>query len=403
MKKIVLVFIGVFLSFIVLEVFLQSVGFVLVSLKNYKKKKLINHQTITILCLGESTTDGQWPPILQEILDKKAKYKKFTVIDEGAKGTNSFVIASKTQQYLIKYNPDVVVSMIGINDFGLRYRKSKLKILNLFRLLQNHVKTKFLFDYSDLMMDSVDYQSMNDINNGNFDSAETNYLRLWKLSNKTSVRTFFRLLELYSLTGEMDKFEIVLKESDAKIKCYALSKILEYLVQYKKYSKKQLYDYVKENQNKIISDESTVLLLKEYGFDDLIENIEQNKIYEIETLAKKTISSKDYKVSSLIANYNYIVDEVYKHNLKTTIMPMQYPIISLNDLKVLLQGSRYYDGLVFIDNVENFKEMLKTHKITEIFTDMFGGSFGHCTKIGNTLIAENVASKVLSLYDKEKV
>ena len=35
----------------------------------------------------------------------------------------------------------------------------------------------------------------------------------------------------------------------------------------------------------------------------------------------------------------------------------------------------------------------------DIFVDMFGGSFGHCTELGNTIIAENVAETILKLYN----
>jgi len=127
MKKILAIVIGIFLSFIVLEIFLQLAGFVLITANNYKNRILHKQECITILCIGESTTSGEWPPILQKILNKKAKYKKFKVIDEGHAGRNSEYITSKIRQYLMKYNPNIVISMIGINDFGLLYKKSKFK------------------------------------------------------------------------------------------------------------------------------------------------------------------------------------------------------------------------------------------------------------------------------------
>jgi hypothetical protein len=56
---------------------------------------------------------------------------------------------------------------------------------------------------------------------------------------------------------------------------------------------------------------------------------------------------------------------------------------------------------MFIGNDTNFKEALKNHKTEDIFKDMFGKTFGHCTELGNTLIAENVAEIILKLYDNQ--
>lgn len=88
-KKTLLIFTGIVISLVILEILLQIIGFGLTTVKEYKNKKLKDSNTITILCLGESTTEGQWPPILQEILNKKAKHKKFIVIDEGHIAKNS--------------------------------------------------------------------------------------------------------------------------------------------------------------------------------------------------------------------------------------------------------------------------------------------------------------------------
>lgn len=401
MKKILAIVIGIFLSFIVLEIFLQLAGFVLITANNYKNRILHKQECITILCIGESTTSGEWPPILQKILNKKAKYKKFKVIDEGHAGRNSEYITSKIRQYLMKYNPNIVISMIGINDFGLLYKKSKFKTLNLVCLLETHIRAKFFFDYSDVMVDFIDSQSMDDIDNGNFISAEKKYLRLWKLSNKTSKLMFWRLLALYSQTKQSDKFEIILKESKAKITSPALSEIFKYFINSKKYFKVQLYEYVKSNQRKIDYDDNISLLLQEYGLYSLINNIKQNKVEDNDTLVIKQLF--DDKKNALIFNYNYIINAVYKHNNKATMMVMQYPMLSLENLKEQLNNSYYYDRLIFVDNEENFKKALKTYKTENLFKDLFAVQFGHCTYKGNRLIAKNVASKILSLYDKETV
>ena len=150
-KKILLVVLGIILSLVVLEIGLQITSFTLSTIKKYRNKITKNQNTITILCLGESTTDGQWPPILQAILNKKSKNKKFIVIDEALSGTNTRRIAEKIENYLIKYNADIVISMMGINDSGLDYKKYKIKILSLFLLIISHIKQHFYYTEEDTL------------------------------------------------------------------------------------------------------------------------------------------------------------------------------------------------------------------------------------------------------------
>ncbi|MCK5393372.1 MAG: hypothetical protein KAI91_03475 [Candidatus Omnitrophica bacterium] len=71
---------------------------------------------------------------------------------------------------------------------------------------------------------------------------------------------------------------------------------------------------------------------------------------------------------------------------------MEYPLRSVESLKNLLRSE---GTIIFVDNGELFKEVLKQANYNEYFTDMFGGDFGHCTPKGNRLLAENVANVIL--------
>ena len=93
-------------------------------------------------------------------------------------------------------------------------------------------------------------------------------------------------------------------------------------------------------------------------------------------------------------NYKNLIQICKEHNIK--LMAMQYPVRSVKSLKYMLGN---FNNITFISNEENFKKELKNHKTKEIFMDMFGGNFGHCTELGNTLIAENVAENILKLYN----
>ena len=59
-KKISLIIIGIALSLILLEISLQTISYTYKFIKNYQiNKQLKNRNTITILCLGESTTNNK--------------------------------------------------------------------------------------------------------------------------------------------------------------------------------------------------------------------------------------------------------------------------------------------------------------------------------------------------------
>lgn len=75
-----------------------------------------------ILALGESTTaklSGRaWPEFLQEALDLRVGVGKFRVINLGISGANSRVISTRLPAYVAYYQPQMVITMMGINDVG---------------------------------------------------------------------------------------------------------------------------------------------------------------------------------------------------------------------------------------------------------------------------------------------
>jgi len=82
--------------------------------------------TYRVLCLGESTTAGiesgtkAYPYLLEDILNEKAAGKaRFEVINGGRPATTSDVIVANLPEMLERLDPDIVVTMMGINDGNL--------------------------------------------------------------------------------------------------------------------------------------------------------------------------------------------------------------------------------------------------------------------------------------------
>jgi tetratricopeptide (TPR) repeat protein len=91
-----------------------------------------------------------------------------------------------------------------------------------------------------------------------------------------------------------------------------------------------------------------------------------------------------------IHNYKELKEISDKRGIK--LVCIQYPVRSIEPLRRIFQGQ---DGVIFVDNEKVFKDALKKASYREYFTDMFEGDFGHCTRKGNRLLAENIANVIL--------
>lgn len=109
---------------------------------------------------------------------------------------------------------------------------------------------------------------------------------------------------------------------------------------------------------------------------------------------EKALEAKTRKLSYLpmesTRNYQNLRDRVMERGIK--LVCMQYPMREVATLKNTLGTGR---GIIFVENRENFKQALGTMKLNDVFIDMFGGDFGHCTDVGNKLIASNLAGTIL--------
>jgi len=93
-----------------------------------------------------------------------------------------------------------------------------------------------------------------------------------------------------------------------------------------------------------------------------------------------------------------IAEEVLE--AKKKLVCVQYPVRSIVPLKDMLQG---YQGIIFVDNEKIFKDALSRDGYDYYFYDHFGGDFGHATKQGNKLLAENIADAILKEVFKGRV
>lgn len=118
-QKLSLIFFGLILTIVILEIGLRIGGFIILSIQKHRNQESIKQKsTCRIMCIGESTTQNQYPVYLEEILNKRDIGIKFSVIDKGLSACNTSIIMGQLEKNLNEYYPDIVVAMIGINDHG---------------------------------------------------------------------------------------------------------------------------------------------------------------------------------------------------------------------------------------------------------------------------------------------
>ena len=141
-KRIGLILFGIFLSLVIIEVFLRLSAFVYLSWRDYDNKSRGNKDgpaKYRILCLGESTTalggENSYPAQLERVLNKRQTERRFEVINEGIPGTDTFNILSELEYNLYRYKPDMVAVMMGINDTedSCRYKDGREMAKSLIR------------------------------------------------------------------------------------------------------------------------------------------------------------------------------------------------------------------------------------------------------------------------------
>ncbi len=154
LQKFYLFFFAFGVTLLILEVGLRLGGWAFFLLQeNHNRKNIDSNTEYRILCLGESTTalggENAYPAQLERILNSRSNARKFKVINKGFPATTTDQILAKVPGYLDEYKPQLVVSMMGINDpqdFAKRSWREKLsqysKAFKLFDMIVSHWSAK---------------------------------------------------------------------------------------------------------------------------------------------------------------------------------------------------------------------------------------------------------------------
>jgi tetratricopeptide (TPR) repeat protein len=403
-KKIAVIICGLFFSIILLEIGIRLGGLILLYRQEYRNAQAIKQNGVyRIMCLGESTTAGQYPGPLEDILNKRNVGIRFSVIDKGIVGINTVVILSQLQQNLDTYKPNMVIVMAGNNDMGIKYYKGipevnatvfrHWRIYRLMRLLYMRIikklKKQDIYGLALLKPENDNnylklgrlYQTQ-----GKYPQAEELFKKAIELSPKND-DAYSGLGHLYQTQGKYPQAEELFKKAielnpGNNFAYIGLGWIYRVQGEYSKAEElfKKIISLYPENYRAY---GAMSVLYEEMGEPELAKGYTGNAANGPRLGYYNPVTVNSYRKFKEILSRRGI-----------RLVCVQYPMRSLGPLRKIFENDE--KGVIFVDNERVFKEAVKKEGFGELFLDMSGGDFGHCTKKGNALLAENIANVILT-------
>lgn len=406
-----------------------------------------------ILVIGESTSepmdltegDISWPIQLQEMLRADPQLESVKVVNLASGGITTAYLVEAVRTYLTKGRVDFLVSMMGINDFVVPeylQDKSGLKLLKILQLAWDSFKQVELSGVRKMLrrqcqpfpppvhvkkaskeLEGLLYEKDMDLEALNRRTHEI-------LGQDPELRChvlehyYFQRVSKYMSQDDFKKIGTQRLKEFAAIFLNSVGHDLASLTR----SEYLLYSYVKTaaifgDHDRCLSAFQVVLQagfrFPRYFDGFLLDCWEQAKSKKLHVeLFQMWKASRGYTsvargAQQTYKNYQKIWKLVEQHNIKW--IALQYPLQPIESLKSLVRGDFNSDkcpsyfqclkvtsdwdekdktlmlsSIEFVSQEQSFRNALEKHKYNEIFLDIFGGDFGHATRMGNRIIASNV-------------
>ena len=158
-QKASLILLGIFSTLVLLEIVLRIGGFLFTLRQDWRNHAALSsaHEEFRILCISESTTalggENSYPSQLENILNRQGLKQRFKVINKGLVSRTSMDILAELNRNLDRTQPDLVISMIGVNDphslvtenswdARLEQCLQKFRAYHFFKLLGMHISQR---------------------------------------------------------------------------------------------------------------------------------------------------------------------------------------------------------------------------------------------------------------------
>jgi tetratricopeptide (TPR) repeat protein len=437
--KIALVIFGILFTFFMLEIALRLAGlWFLFSQSNVNNVYLNKKDSITIMCLGESTTamggKSSYPRQLEELLNQQNSGLKFRVINKGIPGSNSSEIVLALEGNIKRYSPDIVVVMMGINDSGnnLFYSTSRstnpirsLRIYKLFKIIWGNIEQKMKLSDPTKGL-KIQEKHDNFINSKLKDiwlkqEVLTDSEEFFKNNIKVNPKNDIAYIELalfYGLEGDYLRAEGCLKYALEKLplsneKKYTISDSLGTLYEWQGkwiQARKSFENSLKYVQRKGAHYDVAFCFMREGNFvkareilQKALENNPQDErasrfllMLSLENLReglRENLVNNNHDLeikSTVVDNYLILKRTLDRYGIK--LVCVQYPMRCIGPLKKIFNSE---DNIIFVDNSNIFMDVVRKSGFGEYFIDAFAGDFGHCSPKGNRLLAKNISDSIL--------
>lgn len=374
-----------------------------------------DEKKIRILVLGESTSAdyfskddvrGPWPRILQRRLNDLGVAAR--VYNEAVGGISSALLVGNLPVYLERYNPHIVITMMGIND---------ISNVNLDDSIFSKLKLSF-YSLRVVKLARWTITALNSKTKCTLQEYPINWIHTGRIIEKA--------MELEKEHTAQELKDLLQKEAvDEKELAIVLHHVSINLrgdfstqVNYKKprelinlafdlfpYDPRIAFWKMHNSTNEMCNEAIEKLLPCGENIPDqtLALLIDCAVKANPEALNNPTIRERGIvlapqggAVTPTMHHYQRLIDTLNRKNIK--LIAMQYPTLSLEALKQVItqNGAKPENlkGIVFVSNEENFSEALEKTSYDVLFLDRFRGSWGHTTQKGHELIADTLLPKV---------
>lgn len=469
-RKLAPVYLGVLSALITLELLLRVWSVVVVS--KYTSMTSASPDDFVVLTLGESTTAGVtedvWPVQLGRLLEKKYPAIPIRIVNKAVPGTNTSILVGNLERQIKEIHPDIIVSMMGINDAQRNSTESPVFVPNTTQdkfISQRFFRTgwRLIRLAAGRFFDLTINQNADKLNkkaeqyriSGEFELSEKYFLRCISLEPDNPNHYVMLAITYLDMRRLNEAERMLLKAKD--VAPTAEGVYTELGNYYRDYGKLELAEemfqkalvinpeyglaygayatllhwYKNDPETARGMYEKSIALHPDliapyfeladiyrnaHRYDDAMLLYEEvlrrepdNKLAKREIANTRGIKSggvalgasvfagetiRESMSQMTVDNYIKMIHLASRYHIP--VVAVQYPLTSVESLQALTDEISGFPGVQVkvADNQKNFQEALKNVGYRALFTDYFGGNFGHTTHEGSRLIAESASRAV---------
>ena len=428
-SKLALVGLGLVLALFLLEMGLRFGGWWWEYAQSQRNaiapRSAASEEDFVILFLGESTTAfggaKSYPRLVKELLGGRMSGRAVRVVNAGKPGISTDDILDQANHLLAENPPDLVVSMMGINDPLVPARKARSAITNVFedlrvvklaRLLSAHLKSRgsATGDGHEALTTTSASPHKADQHRPAFsgeDSLRKQEKKLHDLleQNPAAGNARVKYLQVLIALGNNQGACLTGLEVDRKVSVPDAAYLLA-AGACRALGVKSL----REGRNEaavtwfthaigVLSEEPKFDVLRGQVYLQIAEVQDVQENFGAAGLLRERARHFAWEGFSLRTQRNYLELARIVRESGAQLVAVQYPMRKLQTLRELL---RQDESIVFVDNGPSFRAAVRRLGFWEVFRDQFAGDFGHMTLTGRRLLASNVAGAIGELQ-REKI